>query len=244
MHRPSPTTHGFTLLEMATVLAIIGLLAGVVVAGRSYVQQATINSLAVDAQYYRNAFNQFEQKYGMPPGDMATASAVWPYAGNGDGNGFIGLSGNNAEYFYTFQHLANAGLIEGLYTGAAGSGGAAHAVPGSNVPAGQLVGSGFVFRDISTDYVTSDATFFNGLYQKPLMLGAATTSGLPNSPLLTSKEAAQLDDKFDDGRPSQGNLRAPISTSLAACTTTAVVATAVYNTGSTGPACWLVFTQP
>ena len=51
-------TAGFTLVEMSIVIVIIGLIVGGVVASRSYIRNAELNTIMNESKYYINQFNQ------------------------------------------------------------------------------------------------------------------------------------------------------------------------------------------
>lgn len=229
---------------MAIVTAIIGLLVGVVVVSMSYIKNSQLTQTAIEGKYFLDAVRRFEDKYGVRAGDMPNASTYWTGAGNGNGNGIV-ASDNYPETFYTFQHLANAGFIEGGYTGVAGGGHALHAIIGRNVPAGPVPKSGFVFFDIAVAEVPAGhAFYFAGFYRNPLHLGKSMTAWLPEAPLLTPAQALGIDEKYDNGMPGLGNIRTRHSGAQPDCTTSTVAEGAMYKTSVTDVACTLIFTQP
>lgn len=197
--------NGFSLIELAVVLAIIGLLAGGIVATNSYLQGAQLKTVVNEGKYYINAWKQFEAKYGGAlPGDMANATDYWSTAANGDGNGLV--SESSTEPFYLFKHLQLAGLISGDYTGVAGSAGPYHAVPGENVPKLAMDGLGGQFA-YAGEATAADPGNFEGLLGTPFTLGRSNGSGPIKSGYFTPTVALELDTKFDDGQPDKGWIR-------------------------------------
>jgi prepilin-type N-terminal cleavage/methylation domain-containing protein len=242
----------FTLLEMAIVIAIIGLLIGGITAGQSYLRSASLNTMVQEARYYIDAFNRFENIYGTLPGDMATASSVWSAskAGgathNGDGNGLISsrepLIPNRVERFYVFEHLADANIIAGSYTGLTGSAGASAAALGTNLPPSAIDQVGFYFEDVpnTRGYVSGSTMYYDGYYNHPLRVGKVLNENLlPERPFLTPQAASELDAKFDDGMPGTGWIRAPIS-SYATYGTDCTTGSTAYKVATKGETCWLV----
>lgn len=237
------TRRGFTMLEMAMVLAIIGLLLGGLIGIASYTKNARLSTMMNEGKYYINAFNQFQTRYGAPPGDYATASLAWTGAGNGDGNGLIRAAAVAVplERYYAFQHLANAGFIQGKYTGAASPDGGA--TIGLNVPGTSVDKSAFLFDhpDATDGFVPAgDTTYFEGQYGNVLTIAGLNdkTNQVPNLPFLTPKEALRLDEKFDDGMPGMGTVVTPENTALSECASSNTTASATYSTNNAGKACY------
>src|SRR4051794_31617755 len=129
--------RGFSLLELSIVLVIIGLITGGIMAGRQMVRAAELRSVMSDLSKYQTTVNTFREKYQGLPGDMKNAESYWGTAsggcpdGAGTGTQTCNGNGNNQvegitsvadpyETFRFWQHLANAGLVEGQYTGVTG----------------------------------------------------------------------------------------------------------------------------
>ena len=235
-------THGFTLVEMAIVIVIIGLVMGMVTASRSYIRHAELNTIMNESKYYITQFNQFQTLYNAVPGDIARASTIWPKnsngatTNNGDGNGII--NADSAEVFYAFEHLADAGLIQGTYSGIG-----PNAKIGTNVPTGDVSGITYLFNhpsetDGAIESTNNDLFYQNGLYGHVLRVAAQpnTATGLPSTAFLTPKEAYEMDGKFDDGSPTTGWITVPK-------TLTTCFSGSAYDTGATnggGINCWFI----
>ncbi|MDX1949138.1 MAG: prepilin-type N-terminal cleavage/methylation domain-containing protein [Rickettsiales bacterium] len=66
---------GFTLIELAIVLVIVGLLVGGVLQGQELIKQSQIRSVVSQVQEMDTAINTFRAKYSQYPGDISNASA-------------------------------------------------------------------------------------------------------------------------------------------------------------------------
>ncbi len=105
--------HGFTLIEIAIVLVVIGLLLGGIIKGRSFIDSAKMKNVTKQAESLSAAIYGYQDQYSYVPGDDNAANSRWGSATNGNANGRI----NGQEYRYAPQHLALAGLITGSYDG-------------------------------------------------------------------------------------------------------------------------------
>lgn len=106
---------GFTLVEMAIVLVIIGLLLGAVMKGQSLIQQAKVKNVMNQVDSFRAAILTFYDRYGQYPGDENLSNIP-----NGDddtlGDGDGQMEGT-AEMYNLFRDLQLAGIISGNYNG-------------------------------------------------------------------------------------------------------------------------------
>src|SRR3974377_930215 len=73
--------QGFTLVEIAIVLVIIGLLLGGVLKGQEMITQARIKNVMNDLNGVSSAFFAYQDRYKQIPGDDNGAAPRWRKAG-------------------------------------------------------------------------------------------------------------------------------------------------------------------
>jgi len=78
---------GFTLVEIAIVLVIIGLLLGGILKGQEMITQAKIKNVINDFNGVTAAVNSYQDRYRALPGDDFSAATRWAGAQSGNGNG-------------------------------------------------------------------------------------------------------------------------------------------------------------
>lgn len=106
---------GFTLIEIAIVLVIIGLLLGGVLKGQELINSAKVKNLANDMRAIQTAVFAFQDKYKALPGDYLKATAEATFTGStfsGDGNGVIAAT----EAGDAWDQMRKANLITGSGT--------------------------------------------------------------------------------------------------------------------------------
>lgn len=240
-----PAQSGFSLVELSIVLVILGLLTGGILAGQSLIRAAELRSVTSEAQRNLTAIRTFQDKYLNLPGDIPNATAFWGIAGgsgadvtcrdtvstdartcNGDGNGV--LQPNNPVYeFYRFwQHLANAGLIEGNYIGTLPTlaGYATTYVAGVSNPASRISGAFWGTTGTASGILAASPNRFE-LITKNFMWYTNSSAVASDAMVLRPGEAWNIDTKMDDGMPgtgsvvsSKGNGTATFCTSVAGTT--------------------------
>jgi prepilin-type N-terminal cleavage/methylation domain-containing protein len=119
---------GFTLVEIAIVLVIIGLLLGGILKGQEMITQARIKNVINDFNGLTAAYASYQDRYRAIPGDDATAATRWTglVAPTSPGTGGIDgtynettwpAAANESRLFW--WHLRQAGFIPGATTPAA-----------------------------------------------------------------------------------------------------------------------------
>lgn len=181
---------GFTLIEIAIVLVIIGLLLGGVLKGQELINNAKVRNIISQQDSYKAAFFAFQDRFRALPGDYLQAAANIPgnpATPNGDGNSRVEEANAAAcnESVIAWLQLARAGFISGNFNSACNSAANAGTVP-TNAYGGivQLV---------------FDANF-NGV-QPPL------THNLKTGRLIPVTIISEIDRKLDDGFPDSGIFR-------------------------------------
>ncbi len=114
--------QGFTLVEIAVVLVVIGLLLGGVLKGRELITTARVHSLTEQQASVRSAYRAFIDRYRARPGDMDRSAAARAIGASirtgGDADGRLQApSAGWRELNAVWEHLSKAGFIEGRFAG-------------------------------------------------------------------------------------------------------------------------------
>ena len=123
---------GFTLVEIAIVLVIVGLLIGGVLKGQEMITNAKLKRIESDHAGLAAAMFSYQDRYLQLPGDDSNAQGRFTIYGattdNGDGDGVIGLGTDwdlpastawgvgTQETLKFFAHLRASGLVPGSPT--------------------------------------------------------------------------------------------------------------------------------
>jgi len=106
---------GFTLVEIAIVLVIIGLLLGGILKGQEMITQAKIKNVIADFSGISAAYHGYQDRYRAIPGDDPGATRWGATAGNG--NGIVAGAYNSGtatdESRLWWDHLRRSGFVAG-----------------------------------------------------------------------------------------------------------------------------------
>jgi prepilin-type N-terminal cleavage/methylation domain-containing protein len=232
---------GFTLVELAIVIIIIGLLVGGVLQGQSLIRQSKIHSATVAAESYKAALNSFRGKYNCLPGDCINATTFFSGTSNisnGDNDGYIRSTNESIQ---AWRQLGISNFIKGNYSGTSV---ASLIVPGTNSPV--------IFDNVTANFITiagwnMNWSNTNGTGMQHLVFGTVNqaTHVFNWQPFLETSEAYGLDTKIDDGLPGKGEVRVHtshvtiINSSL--CTNAYDANTTTYSITNSGINCNLVY---
>jgi len=192
---------GFTLVEIAVVLVIIGLLLGGVLKGQELIASARVRNLADQQAGIQAAYYGFNDRYRAVPGDMTAADATSAIGqtvnlGASTSDGQLGAPDDSspwAELNGVWEQMSKAGFIKGSYPGTGTPDPASNPPTSDHAPINVFNGVLILARDDGYQ-IESGASQANRLV---LYMGR-------NVPVDIARE---LDVKLDDGRPLTGTLR-------------------------------------
>lgn len=209
----------FTLVELAIVLIIIGLITGGVVGAQSLIDSAARSNLYQDVIRYETAMNAFRLEYDAIPGDFNEATAYW---------GGTVANGNNSkkvdtmtEALNVWEHLSRAEILPSNYDGTGTS------LADNNAP--RNGDYGFYYLPYNPMASTSSSASWLATTRLPSSALAITTSSASasannvattyesddysaQSTGLNNDAAKKIDKKYDDDDPLRGIILAPICT--------------------------------
>ncbi|MBS0309421.1 MAG: prepilin-type N-terminal cleavage/methylation domain-containing protein [Proteobacteria bacterium] len=168
------TQSGFTLVEIAIVLVIIGLLLGGVLKGQEMIENARVKSIVNDMNGVAAAYNAYIDRYRAIPGDEVAATYTgrgWAGTAVGNGNGVLGINAgqtftNGGEQAALWRALRASGLAAGDPTAPATQAGLPRSGTGGLIgvtvaPYG-LVGAAVCISGVTTKQATGVDTTIDG----------------------------------------------------------------------------------
>jgi prepilin-type N-terminal cleavage/methylation domain-containing protein len=209
---------GFTLIEIAIVLVIIGLLLGGVLQGQQLIENSRVRNAVNDINGTAAAAFSYVDRFDRFPGDDAGAvvgrGSSWPAAAAGNSNGLLtatlGTTFTGAgEGGFFWRNLRSAGFVAGDPSQAL-----AAALPQNAW--GGLIG------------ITSDASMLNLTGNKICL------SQVPGA------AAIALDTQLDDGLGASGRFRATLGASGANTPPTNIALAAVYSEDNIYTVCYRI----
>ena len=207
----------FTLVELAIVIVIIGLIIAGVIAGQTLVNQARLRSIVNDQNIISIAINSFRLKYDALPGDFAMAYNYWgmdcadtQQSCNGDGNREIQPSIDDAgdsEVYRSWQHLKLSGLYKGDFTGEGLQGAPLEGDIAVNIPSSRFPDVGVTLIHDNQGAVSDIAFPPNSADIGNVMIfGGERANSIAVEPRFDADEAQSIDSKIDDGNPLKGRM--------------------------------------
>jgi prepilin-type N-terminal cleavage/methylation domain-containing protein len=211
---------GFTLVEWAIVMIIIGLLIAGVLKGQALITNAQVTAVVAQAKAIDAATTSFKDAYSVIPGDMPTppgpglrlpnCTGVCAYAtGNGDGvlTGALPGAAPTLEEQHFFPQLGAAGLLTGINatavacTGVWGADCYPTARIGGGFEAAGAPGGAALTQEVGTPVVAGIGA---GTYLVLTDTANAAMSNVAGALPITANEAMRVDTKVDDGVPTTG----------------------------------------
>ena len=254
---------GFTLVELAIVMTIIGLLIGGILKGQELMLNARVTATIAQVRSFESAATTFRDSFSALPGDLPNAAARLLGCNNAcnpsaptAGNSIVGLANwtnvsawpmqaisptsvnsvPQVETILFWKHMLHADLISGV-------------TPVVNTFVTPQWGVTHPQARINGGFIVGYA---DGISPPPGGVAGSNPSGLviaitaspsddldstPGEKPMSAAKAVLIDRKMDDGRPSSGFVQAYGVT--ASCYTTAALAR--YNESSTSNDCGLLF---
>lgn len=192
---PPSGQAGFSLIELAIALVIIGLIVGgILLKGGDLIDSARLKTVLSQVNEIRMAVTTFQDRYNALPGDYDQAKAhINNQLADGGNDGIINGDGlkSDAEAFLFWSHLAAAQLIPDPGKPQDNTPDFGHGAPAAKI------GGGFTIEYID-----------QGDMQGHWIVLGKKNGAKGKGALLTPLQAMHLDQKADDGNPSTGRIRA------------------------------------
>lgn len=171
--------RGFSLIEVAIAVLIIGLVTTFSLKGKELIQTARLRAIIDQVESFRVATNAFVDRYGSLPGDLKNAKDLIDNAlENGSGNGKLETLEDTKKFW---SHLLKSGLISvELINGC---------------PTSKLGG----YFTVSSEISGKPGTW--------LILSKGTTDNRNFTGIMTPENARYIDKSIDNGLPESGEVQ-------------------------------------
>lgn len=209
---------GFTLIEIAIVLVIIGLLVGGILQGQELIENSRVKQAVKDINGASAALFAYQDRYGRTPGDdgptatLTARGSGWNGVTGGNANGALAATTGNTfagsgEAGPFWQHLKAAGFIAG-----------------NPADAGLLA------------LPTNAWGGLVGVLSNPMGGGLAGTKVCMSQ--VPGAAAVAIDGELDDGLGASGRLRATLGASGTNTAPNAIALAAPYNEDNVYTICY------
>lgn len=218
-------SDGMTLIEMAVVMVLIGLLLGGVLLGKELVEAAEIRATVSQVESINAAVTGFRLKYGGVPGDLdaSAASALGLFAFTGASAGYNGMGDGDGmvegpvpsfpesgwgigETLAFWRHLSDTGLISGSF-GTAGNSSIGEADGMVASPVTQVWESlPRAAMGHNAYYIVYSGDGYNYLELAGITSIDPVGSYSAKRPPFLPRHANAIDSKADDGMPHSGHI--------------------------------------
>jgi prepilin-type N-terminal cleavage/methylation domain-containing protein len=193
-HHQHSRESGFTLVEIAIVMVVIGLLLGGVLKGQELIENAKVKNASNDISGVTTAYNAYIDRFRRLPGDdgptladLTARGGAWAnVSAFGSNDGVLDITAANAfspggEEVAFWQHLRAAGFIAG--------------------------------NPADAGLAALPRNAFNG--NTAVAVNTAAATGMPPNlsacmGQIPGKAARQMDAQLDDGNPTTGTFRATL----------------------------------
>lgn len=219
---------GFTLVEIAIVLVIIGLLLGGVLKGQELINSAKVKNMINDFRTVSSFVYSYQDRFRVFPGDQTTAqlqsafgatSGAVQCTGTGTGcapgnarlDGDWNATADTSETYVFWQHVRLANLATGPVSASA------LLVPSTYLP--QNADGGKLGIESGLDSTGAPAPFIGGMRGSFYICSEG----------VLGRYVRQIDTTMDDGDTAGGNVRA---VAMNATRNAAAVATGAINEGA------------
>lgn len=202
MYKNPNKNSGFTLVELAIVLIIIGLIITGILSAQTLIQNSKLLSVYDDVTRFTEAYSSFRDSYKALPGDLGNIpGASFNNTGASRNNGIIEWNSavsTSTESILAWHHLFIAGLID-FNPNLASANIIVIDEATRNIPASKIHSTGYL--------IVNDAANGTSTALKIHAIQLGTANGADQAAALSGEDALFLDNKYDDGLPNSGSIR-------------------------------------